>query len=436
MPKSKIWSVLLLLWLVLFTLPAYGAELTYSGSLEEIAQPVTLARIGVARIRSGVLPGVVIGGHHEGALKIRQQEYRASGNLDEQLEAATHRVVEAELVKAGYAVTPSSLSSIFGEQLAQEEEPTRFLIGGTITGVALNTYGSWFSSKTEEERTIRWEVLDRETHRVIATQETTGKAQAPGIDNLAATYAAVQASFQAFLTSPTLTQQLQRAAQALPGLPERSDYEIAALPSSTVPLSTQQIAQQTVPAMAWIQTLTGRGSGFLINPAGLLITNQHVVGDALSVTVNLYDGSTQTARVLRRDAETDVALLQMPQAVPGVSGLSVCYGDAVKVGEEVVAIGNPLSFANTVTQGIISGVRRNGSRNLIQTDVAINPGNSGGPLLNRQGAVIGIVTEKVASRGIEGLGFAVPIGESLRQLGVQVKPQSELALDRCGNPTA
>jgi serine protease Do len=120
--------------------------------------------------------------------------------------------------------------------------------------------------------------------------------------------------------------------------------------------------------------------------------------------------------------------------ISAVSGLPICHTDVVRVGQSVVAIGNPLSFSNSVTQGIVSGFRRNSSRSLIQTDTAVNPGNSGGPLLNREGAVIGIVTEKIASEGIEGLGFALPIGEVLQRLNVSIDLPTNSNLDPCGNP--
>ena len=164
------------------------------------------------------------------------------------------------------------------------------------------------------------------------------------------------------------------------------------------------------------------------------MTNHHVVESAFSVKVDLYDGSTRNGRVLKRDANFDVALLKLDGNTVGFSGLPICYTNAVKVGESVVAIGNPVSLSNTVTQGVVSGFRADLSRNLIQTDAAINPGNSGGPLLNRQGAVIGIVTEKMVSRGIEGLGFALPIGEVLHRLNVNVYAPMNRMVDSCGAP--
>lgn len=393
----------------------------------------TLAqRIGVANIRSGLLPGVVIGGHHEGILKIVQQRYTASGVLDERLESAARQAIEDELVAAGYNVALSEPHSVFGEQLLEDPEPARFLVGGTITEVSLNSYSFLNSSKTEDQRKIRWEVLDRDTSKVIARYETTGQATTVGVENPAATYEAIRDSFKALLHQPDFTDKLQQAASAQPALPTSSaKYKIAAIASGNEPLTVEQVARHTIPSVAWIHTPMARGSGFFIDSSGLLLTNQHVVGSAFTVKVDLYDGSTKTGRVLKRNAAHDVALVKVDMDPATVPGLPLCDINALRVGQEVVAIGNPLGLSNTVTKGIISGIRTVDHRSLIQTDVAINPGNSGGPLLNQQGSVIGIVTEKIASTGVEGLGFALPIGESLRKLDIEVAPGTT-ALNNCG----
>nr|WP_290221908.1 trypsin-like peptidase domain-containing protein [Trichocoleus desertorum] len=449
--KKGLWSLLLallILWsfsLPAFASPAPGLSQAQSHTSKSLAQgncprqlqsaiapeplsaaiginPEGLPRIGVARIRSGILPGVVIGGHHEGVLKILQQRYTASGQLDEQLEDAALQAIEDELVDAGYNVGRSEQHSVFDEQLMEESEPVRFLVGGKITKVELNSYSSFFNSRTADQRTIQWEIFDRDTNKVIMRQVTTGQAEAEGIDNPAATYEAIRASFKVLLTQPSFTTSLQQAVGRDLAPTAAKTYQIAALSGSQLPLSTEQIASHTIPSVVWIRTPTGRGTGFVIDSSGLILTNQHVVSSAFSVKVKLYDGSTQTGRVLKRNAAFDVALVKLEGNVSHIPALPIADLSAVKVGQEVVAIGNPIAYSNTVTKGIVSGIRTIGSRDLIQTDVAINPGNSGGPLLNQQGAVIGIVTEKMVSRGIEGLGFALPISESLQNLDVFVKP--------------
>lgn len=399
---------------------------------EPILQSQVGEKIGVVRLRSGVLPGVVIGSHHEGMLKIRQQRYTATGNLDDRLEEVARRIIEDELAQAGYPLAGANHQSVFADQLPDETEPPRFLIGGTVTRVTINTFDSWFGGTTEEQRTIRWEVLDRETNRIIANRETSGQAQASGVDNPEATYATIRQSFRAFLEETQLQAQLQQVTVPIATTTSRP-YTLAAHTDPNRSLPVGEIVRRSLPAVALVKAGTARGSGFFIDPS-LLITNQHVVGSAFSVQLELYDGSRHTAKVLKRDAKADLALLQVNQPISELTGLSVCHTGAVRVGDEVFAIGNPLRLTNTVTRGIISAVRTTDRRHLIQTDVAINPGNSGGPLFNQYGAVVGIITEKFASTGVEGLGFALPIAESLQHLGIEVETPEMDALNACGNP--
>lgn len=189
----------------------------------------------------------------------------------------------------------------------------------------------------------------------------------------------------------------------------------------------------------------GMGSGFIINNDGYIITNYHVIQGAKEITVTLSDNTDVSATVVNYDQEKDLAMLKLKDGtkVPAVAELG--DSDEVYPGEEVIAIGTPLSknFAQTLTKGVISGSNRtidtqNGeSVNLIQTDAAINPGNSGGPLVNAKGQVIGINSMKIGSQaagdaGVEGIGFAIPINEvknkidalskPILNLGIQIRP--------------
>jgi len=169
------------------------------------------------------------------------------------------------------------------------------------------------------------------------------------------------------------------------------------------------------------------GSGFIIDPAGLIVTNNHVIADADEVTVILNDGTRLKAEILGRDTKVDLALLKVKPEKPLTS---VQFGDSdkLRLGEWVVAIGNPFSLGGTVTAGIVSARNRDINSgpydNYIQTDAAINRGNSGGPLFNLEGEVIGINTAIISpSGGSIGIGFAVPsktaiaVVEQLRQYG-------------------
>jgi serine protease Do len=158
------------------------------------------------------------------------------------------------------------------------------------------------------------------------------------------------------------------------------------------------------------QIRQGLGSGFIIDPNGTVLTNNHVVEGAVAIRVRLDDGRSFDAQVVGRDPLTDVAVIRIKGKVEKLPYVSLGDSDAMRVGDWVVAIGNPFGLTSSVSAGIISASGRritNGPYDdFLQTDAAINPGNSGGPLFNLKGEVIGINTAIVG--GGSGIGFAVP----------------------------
>ncbi|MDH4080367.1 MAG: Do family serine endopeptidase [Nitrospira sp.] len=155
---------------------------------------------------------------------------------------------------------------------------------------------------------------------------------------------------------------------------------------------------------------SGSGSGLIVDGDGHIVTNNHVIGDATEIEVRLSDKTRLTAHVVGKDPDTDLALLKVSAGRPLASAR---FGDStgVKVGQWVLAVGNPFGLDQSVTLGVVSGIGReniNLSRyeNFIQTDASINPGNSGGPLFNLRGEVIGINTAII--NFAQGIGFAIP----------------------------
>jgi serine protease Do len=153
------------------------------------------------------------------------------------------------------------------------------------------------------------------------------------------------------------------------------------------------------------------GAGAIIDERGLVLTNAHVVQNVNTIKVILYNKQEYSATFLGKDNKADLALLQIDGA-PALTALPFAHADQIKVGESVIAIGSPYGYQHTVTQGIVSGIKReiklskhNTMVNLIQTDAALNPGNSGGPLVNNQGHMLGVNT---LGRG-NNLNFAVSI---------------------------
>ncbi|MBM3578388.1 MAG: DegQ family serine endoprotease [Alphaproteobacteria bacterium] len=184
---------------------------------------------------------------------------------------------------------------------------------------------------------------------------------------------------------------------------------------------------QGVPDLPRQRRSSSLGSGFVIDPAGIVITNNHVIADANEVTVIFNDGQKLKAEILGKDQKVDVAVLRVKPEKP-LKAVKFGDSDKAKVGDWVLAVGNPFGLGGSVTAGIVSARNRNIDSgpydNYIQTDASINKGNSGGPLFNMDGEVIGINTAILSpSGGSVGIGFATPANtvqpviEQLQQFG-------------------
>lgn len=167
----------------------------------------------------------------------------------------------------------------------------------------------------------------------------------------------------------------------------------------------------------------GSGSGSIIDKRGYILTNVHVIQGASQIFVSLFDGTQYEAEIVGQDLDSDLAVIKFnPPKNMVLKTISFADSKELKVGQKVIAIGNPFGMERTMTTGIVSGLGRpiqNSNkriiRNMIQTDTAINPGNSGGPLLNTSGQMVGINTMIISSSGSSaGVGFAVPSETAIR----------------------
>ncbi|MCH7568560.1 MAG: trypsin-like peptidase domain-containing protein [Nanoarchaeota archaeon] len=181
------------------------------------------------------------------------------------------------------------------------------------------------------------------------------------------------------------------------------EEELELLKASKVDFS--DVIEDVIKEVVNIRTDKSAATGFIVNSAGYIVTNLHVVQGAKFVNVQTFDGRIYDAIIVGEDSFTDLSLLK----ITGVFDyIELEDSDNVQIGEKVIAIGNPLGLSFTVTEGIVSAVGRRGPNGLevyIQTDVTLNPGNSGGPLINKKGKVIGINNFKIG--GAESLGFAL-----------------------------
>lgn len=188
---------------------------------------------------------------------------------------------------------------------------------------------------------------------------------------------------------------------------------VKAVQSSVVSIECQSESEANRYSFGESATTTSAGSGVIITSDGYIATNNHVVEGASKITVTTADSKSYTAKLVGRDEQTDIAVLKIEAT--GLKNATLGKSSSLEVGDEVVAIGNPLGeLSGTVTNGIVSALNRevtieNETMSLIQTNASINAGNSGGGLFDKNGLLVGIVNAKASGENVEGLGFAIPI---------------------------
>ena len=182
------------------------------------------------------------------------------------------------------------------------------------------------------------------------------------------------------------------------------------------------------------QEVEGIGSGFIINEEGYILTNYHVIQGAQEISVTLSNDVTTTAQIVNYDENQDVAMIKITdESVKIPATVELGDSDSLQPGEEVIAIGTPLSteLSSTVTISATSrsvAVESGVTMNLIQTDAAINAGNSGGPLVNTKGEVVGINSSKISGEAVEGIGFSIPINDIKDKIESLSKPILNLGI--------
>ncbi len=232
---------------------------------------------------------------------------------------------------------------------------------------------------------------------------------------------------------PTLAPMLEKVTPAVVNISTESRVVLRRNPLLDDPFFRRFFDVPNMPRERRTQSL---GSGVVVDARrGYVITNHHVVEGADTITVTLRDGRQLQAKLIGSDLATDVAVIQVP--ADNLIALPLANSDTLRVGDYVVAIGNPFGLGQTVTSGIVSALGRSGLgiqgyENFIQTDASINPGNSGGALVNLRGELVGVNTAIIApSGGNVGIGFAIP-GNMVKQLMEQLVQYGEVKRGRLG----
>ncbi len=265
---------------------------------------------------------------------------------------------------------------------------------------------------------IKWDVLDY-YGKTIYTQTTTSKSAEFVVEEYSKSELAMnkaiddvmEKGFTAFVNSEQVKALLMDKSEA-----EKED-EMKAFQISK-PSKYASKLSESVKSTLTVTSDQGFGSGFLISSDGYIITNYHVVADTAGIKVVLNDNTEHDVEIVRVSKIYDLALLKID--VKDMVPYKINLSKDVEIASEVYAIGTPSAedLSQTVSKGIISGVRNIDNTKLIQTDASVNSGNSGGPLVNKQGEVIGVVSAKLKGFGVEGVAFGIPAYEILERLKI------------------
>lgn len=276
-------------------------------------------------------------------------------------------------------------------------------------------FTSGYSSFLVAEASIDWEILDiynipKYKVSITARSGEFSNSYYDDDDHMAAAIEdAITASFFELLNKKEVKDLIQIEAV---DQPDFAEMQIAGPSKSPKDLEGAQASTVT------IAYENGHGSGCVVSKDGYIITNYHVVAGKKDMDVIFSDGSRQKAEFVRANEFADLALIKIDKNT--AYAFKITDARNYKSGEEVFAIGTPSSIelGQTLSKGIVSGVRKNENRELIQTDVSVNPGNSGGALVNRKGELVGVVNSKLIGVGIEGIAFCIPAKDILSLLSI------------------
>jgi S1-C subfamily serine protease len=309
----------------------------------------------------------------------------------------------------------------------------RYIIGAKLVDYKIymrmengKNYGAG-SLKSRTKMGIEWQVLDKVSDEVVLTYTANGYAneRQRGYRYSGDNMPAFEASLISFLKDSEILNLLKNTK---PTVQSRTvDKDTTAItrtipkPKLPVFISLSEMIRHANAACVTIVTDGGHGSGALVGTDGYVLSAYHVVEGVNKIEVGFGSGLKLDGTILAYDKANDVVLIKIPGS--GYQALPMAPEQEVELGEEVLTIGTPaaLDFGQSISKGILSGKRLENERIYLQVDMAVSPGNSGGPLLNSKGEVIGVIQSKIIKEGIEGIGFALPVGKAMEVLGLEQK---------------
>lgn len=335
------------------------------------------------------------------------------------------------MIKSGFKTPFTIKNELFtGNEIRVSTLP-RFIVGVRLEDYKVNTspdegndYGAGDIVGTTYMK-LKWQILDKRTDQVVSTytSEDTAHYRMRNNSNYYDNAQAFTDGLIDFVTNSDLyrlvkNSEVSGSTTFVKSDSSRTQYSIyrPTIPQFESRADLIQYAQQ---ACVTIITDGGIGSGVIITPEGYMLSAYHVIKGVNKIQVQFSDGLKLNAKILASDIANDVVLLDIQGS--GFTPLPMDTVGDIQLGEEVITIGTPMSIelGQSVARGILSGKRMFDDRILLQSDIAVSPGNSGGPLLNSDGEVIGIIQSKIVGKGVEGIGFAIPIKAAKAALGIR-----------------
>jgi S1-C subfamily serine protease len=327
------------------------------------------------------------------------------GDVKEEINSSLRNTISA----AGYTVVGSN--KIF----TGKSDIADFAVGGEMTWINSGTAGRGFQVSV----LINWSVFSVAKENVIFELTTGGFSDSKQKSIGEEVKLAITDALNGLIYDPKFQDIVVKKSETV----SAAAQEAIMLNKPTLKKfeNYSAVVKESIGSVVTIKTNFGIGSGFIISDNGYILTNHHVINSAEKIEVVFDNGFSFEAKAIRSNENADVAVIKISGS--GFKPLTLnATENLATVGTEVIAIGTPenIKLGQTVTKGIVSGKREFDEKIYLQTDVAINSGNSGGPLLNiSTGEVIGIVAAKIKAKGVEGLGFAIPIGEAIKSLNLK-----------------